>query len=323
MRRRGFTLVELLVAITIIGILTGLFLGALSLSAQSAREARTKAMIARLNTAVLTRWESYRTRRVPLSWDATTQAWAATNWPALVPAQPTSLTFAQRAAASAPLQSRARLELLREIMRLELPQCWDDVTTPAGITTRPAVSFGYLRRYQAAATPPSVTNQSAECLYLIVTMGAIEEEASPLDQFKSMDVGDVDLDGFPEFLDGWGNPISFIRWPTAFISDLQHDPSQPDPITFARQYHDPFDPGNLDTPSAAGTPRGYKLTPLIYSWGPDGIPGLQTHHDTGALLIDDPYVTPASGLAAGAMLPADDNAWLDNIHNHHLGSLTK
>jgi hypothetical protein len=41
------------------------------------------------------------------------------------------------------------------------------------------------------------------------------------DSFKASEVGDTDGDGLPEFLDGWGNPIRFYRWPTHYHSDLQ------------------------------------------------------------------------------------------------------
>ena len=62
----GFTLVELLVTITIIGMLAGMMLGALQMARNSAREAATKATIAKLNSIIMQRYESYMTRRVPI-----------------------------------------------------------------------------------------------------------------------------------------------------------------------------------------------------------------------------------------------------------------
>ena len=66
-RSRAFTLVELLVTITIIGILAAMTLGALQASRQAGREYATKATIAKLNNIIMQRYESYLTRRVPIS----------------------------------------------------------------------------------------------------------------------------------------------------------------------------------------------------------------------------------------------------------------
>ena len=36
--------------------------------------------------------------------------------------------------------------------------------------------------------------------------------------FKETDVADTDGDGAMEFVDGWGNPIHFVRWPRGYSS---------------------------------------------------------------------------------------------------------
>jgi hypothetical protein len=84
--------------------------------------------------------------------------------------------------------------------------------------TRPAVSRGFLRKYTAKT--PSDEYQGAECLYMIV-MGAIGEEGDSRDVFRPADIGDVDGDGYPEFLDAWGVPIRFLRWAPGFNSELR------------------------------------------------------------------------------------------------------
>ena len=52
-----------------------------------------------------------------------------------------------------------------------------------------------------------------------------------------MYIGDTDDDGAPEFLDGWGRPIEFIRWPTGFAerSDLMSGNSDADHENFSKQ----------------------------------------------------------------------------------------
>lgn len=355
-RRRGFTLVELLVVIAIIAILAGLLLGALANAAESARAARTKTMIARLDQVIMSRWESYRTRRLTFTWDAATQAWANAQRP--------DLNTNQR------LQW-ARLTALRDLQRMELPSRWEDVTTTGLVPNlpQPAVSRAYRRRYDL--TNPSATYEGAECLYLIVTMGAVEEDSSPIDQFKSMDVGDKDGDGMPEFLDGWGNPITFYRWAPALSrtfyfrdssgrvvtdflpSDLQPDPGEPGAIAFSQQHHDPFDSGQVDLPYQTTTvsspprqwvasssdtlkPRGYRMFPLIVSGGPDGGYGIRHRHysdttpngSTVTMNLLDPYDWPEvdddygpDGAPLGPNVVDIDHLGggpLDNITNHTL-----
>ena len=63
--RRGFTLVEMLVVVVILTMLAALVVLALRGAQESAREAKTKATIAKLHNIIRTIYESYRTRRVP------------------------------------------------------------------------------------------------------------------------------------------------------------------------------------------------------------------------------------------------------------------
>jgi len=41
------------------------------------------------------------------------------------------------------------------------------------------------------------------------------------DEFSEKEVQDTDGDGLPEFVDAWGQPLQFFRWPLLFHSDLQ------------------------------------------------------------------------------------------------------
>ena len=87
----------------------------------------------------------------------------------------------------------------------------------------------------------SDTLQGAESLYMICLSGL--EDADAITQFSQSDIGDTDNDGLPEFLDGWGRPISFIRWPAGFASTLQtRAVNEPDPATPTKD----FDQFNLD-----------------------------------------------------------------------------
>jgi prepilin-type N-terminal cleavage/methylation domain-containing protein len=41
------------------------------------------------------------------------------------------------------------------------------------------------------------------------------------DDFTDREVQDTDQDGLPEFVDAWGQPLQFFRWPLLYHSDLQ------------------------------------------------------------------------------------------------------
>ena len=41
------------------------------------------------------------------------------------------------------------------------------------------------------------------------------------DDFTDKEVKDTDGDGLPEFVDAWGQPLQFFRWPLLYHSDIQ------------------------------------------------------------------------------------------------------
>jgi len=322
--RRGFTLIEVLVVITIIGIIAGLGLGALFQAQEVARRSRTKGLIARLHTQISSRWDSYRTRRLPIDFSSGVSVagrpgtyFDPNNFNA-------SATTTRGMPSSASGIVGLKLAALRELMRMELPDRYNDLlfvpnqnlwtnrqnaelasaalgatmlgnssgwTDPTGVQlpTFPALRMAYLRRVQAISPgtpvadiiysvpggPPKLADQfqSAECLYLVMTTG-FGDENSDGQAWHTRDVADTDKDGMPEFIDGWGTPIEWIRWPAGFYSELQ--PVNPltgehDPATSP----DPFDPRGVDRVaagaiSAAPAPRGFSIFPLIVSAGPDG-----------------------------------------------------
>ncbi len=337
--RRAFTLVELLVTITILGILAGMVSGAVVVARQSARIAATKATIAKLDKIVMARYESYRTRRVPLGEEDVRQIAAARY----------GIPFGN----PVPLRVAAliRLHALRDLMRMEMPERWTDITSLPQYLLRwdatsnqlvrnpPSLYLAYRSRclMPNGTLIPSGTNAPAECLYLLVTIAGGEEARR---QFRSNEIGDTDGDGFPEFLDGWGRPIFFLRWAPGFNdSDLQLNLIKMEeleaglkwtdqPILDRRQEksqedHDPFDPRKVDmaqNPSADDPPRGWRLFPLIYSAGPDGEYGISID-DTAAPYIWTEVPLTNGHYARGWGLPLKVNgAWVhfDNIHNHHI-----
>jgi len=275
--RRGFTLIELLVSVTIIGILAALVLGAVHVSREAARKTKTRTTIRKIDGVVTNLYDSYRTRRVPIAFDSVDRS-DPKEWSRLL--------------------ATARLTALRDVMRMEMPDRWADVATPpvaeidtAGTTiARSALSMAYVRMYERSRTTVGATYgagtfhgegperlnrySSAECLYMIVSMAGGSDAR---DQFHENEIGDADSDGLPEFQDGWGNPIMFLRWAPGLVgSPLQAQVFFDSTGTeiFERDIvaaenasgtdHDPFDSRNLHE-------YAYRLVPYIYSAGPDGI----------------------------------------------------
>lgn len=339
--RRGFTLVELLVAITIMAILAAMVSGALIVARASARAAATKATVAKLHNVLMTRWESYRTRRVPLS-DQNIYSIAVNYYghPSSPPNQPVPPRLA----------ALIRLAALRDIMRMEMPERWTDVQndsivliapgSPPTRMPRPSLSQAYLARY--AANPPQTQYAPAKCLYLVVMMSGGEDVRR---QFQQNEIA-TDSDGYSMFIDGWGHPIYFLRWAPAFNdSDLQLnlvDQSDLDATSpgneiacwtsanvlvrrqqAAQDDHDPFDPRKVDmvpSPTPANPPRGWRLYPLVYSPGPDGEYGIALDSTSGAYVwVQDHYLQ-----GFGLPVRASGN-WVhfDNVHNHRIGMETE
>ena len=334
-RRPGFTLVELMVTITIIAILAGMLLGALYASAEAAERRRTQALIRKLHDQIAIRWESYETRRLPI--DPTKQTvpnGVFSGTPGAFPeviennfATPGSPTDAEAIAARTLLARR-------ELMRMELPDHYSDfrnvalptppppIFTPQflkvydpsiGLPTNdpgaykavaPSLWQSYQRRVARLQKPSESLadvydrindeNQSAECLYLILTSGMGSDGGAV---FSERDSGDTDQDGMREFIDGWGNPIEWIRWPAGFISDMQPavvNTSGANPTVTRNPLSNPnaFDTRRIDPPGGkfnALQPRGYALFPLVVSSGPDGLFGLAFRWNPEATAKSDPY----------------------------------
>jgi len=266
----------------IISILASMVLFAVADARLTGEIAATKSTIAKLDTLLRRQWMSYQTRRVPL---------------------PPGSTAADRLAA------------LRQVMRMELPGVWEDVTTDSALFTQSGGNLPALNRaYRQYKSSTSADNQfsSAECLYMIVTVAFAAESRG---MFDDSQIGDVDGDGAKEFIDAWGTPIRFIRWPIGFVNDDYHDgtatsaerigflsdimpPMMEDPSgncwPDANARHDPFDVMAKDEVA-------FFVYPLIYSAGPDKIFDIY-----GGVLgaNDNPYIEVSSGTGSAQDITA-------------------
>jgi prepilin-type N-terminal cleavage/methylation domain-containing protein len=315
--RASFTLIELMVVMAVIAVLASTVLFALYGAVEEAKAARTRTQMARLNELLMTRWESYRTRAVRVSQSTDRKVMA-----------------------------RARVDAIRELMRLEMPDRVTDVVnpatyTPSALAAVPALARRYYARSSGTTWATNPSYQGAECLYMIISE-MNDVGGNGLDFLQEGEIGDVDDDKMPEILDGWGNPIEFIRWPYGFLSgglgaDGAWNTADDDPSLSAVMVNDPdnapdpFDPLGVYLDLSSGNKRYPALYPLLYSAGPDG------KYDIASDIIDssgnrlnysnltpknNPYYVPSAGKPLGTPWDADGDgeiSYVDNITNHLQG----
>ncbi|MEW4561391.1 prepilin-type N-terminal cleavage/methylation domain-containing protein [Bremerella sp. JC770] len=307
--RPAFTLVELLVVMGVLAMLSSLVLVGLSSAAEQARANRTRSQVQKIHELLMPRWDEYRYRRVEASKSGDVRT-----------------------------RQASRVDKIREMMRIEMPDRMSDVIdAPVSLSSVPSLQLRYQRavtnatgaaNFTAAQSIWTSDHESSECLYMI--LASIQNgETNGLDFFKQSEIGDTDGDGVPEVLDGWGQPILFIRWPFGFpeiatsttgerrnaLSQMT-DNSSPDP----------FDPlgvrGGRTQTAGTGIYDHFPLYPLIFSAGPNGIYNIQV--DIGldysaTTPPNNPYMEVAGTPPQRVGQVADDSGdELDNITNHVL-----
>jgi prepilin-type N-terminal cleavage/methylation domain-containing protein len=95
-------------------------------------------------------------------------------------------------------------------------------------------------RHRNAVSAGTDKSESSELLYYtLVVSGTFGSSSVDSDQFSAFEVRDTDEDGLPEFVDAWGEPLRFYRWPTRMI-----DPNAPSP--FAPDFSNPNDVTEVD-----------------------------------------------------------------------------
>lgn len=303
---RGFTLVELLVVITIITILASTAVFTMFGVREDVREKSTQSTVSQIGEIIATQFEEYRVRPLPIQ----------------IPA-----------GASPQLAAGLRLLAVRQMMRMELPDRITDVVDgPAPIVVgsvsqimpSPSLWRAYRRRAEAAlgvnwATTWTAGYQGAECLYMILAT-IRDGDRTGLDGIAESQIGDVDGDKMPEILDAWGKPIEFLRWAPGFRSDIQTGNASVAP--------DFFDPLHVDYRWGDNIPANepFMLYPLIFSAGRDGQYDIVTERVPITLRYmltappNDPYYELSANTFMGALTDTNNDGpgYADNITNHSL-----
>jgi prepilin-type N-terminal cleavage/methylation domain-containing protein len=267
-RRSGFTLLELLMVISIIAVLMSLVFFAMNGLTENAEAEATKTTVNKVTRLLEQRVEafersfkgsrrnSYVTATVGLLTAVDGRFDHFNRYPEQAPAA--IVVLAHKAA--------FRFEFPQRMAELLLNPPADDVNsnglpdsverkvaipnaraalllesgvepTTVAIQARVDAQWNLHKANVAAGTDKT---ESSELLYYtLVASGTFGSSPVDSDQFSSFEVMDTDQDGLPEFVDAWGEPLRFYRWPTRLI-----DPTAPNP--FVPDFNNPNDPTEVD-----------------------------------------------------------------------------
>lgn len=282
-RRPGFTLIELLIVVSIIAVLLLLTIRVMGAFIGQARDAATQATLRKVNGLLHERANAVYRLEQRSGYLATTPQYNQAAGILL------NLPTANPYRSSVALQKILTLKLLAVKFFPQLPVEVTDATLYPNIVNVPL--------------------SNPELLYQFLTQSNIVG-STPIgtDAFSTSEVKDIDKNGYPEFVDAWGNPLYFYRWPTRlFRASGSAEPTPANPrgtidatnakvlfstlpsfsgdltIDLAR---DPEDPLRLCLNaftsfegSGFHTAATYHVM-LVVSAGPDGILGLYPPNDT-------------------------------------------
>lgn len=242
--RRGFTLTELLLVIIIIAILAAMTMTVQRSAMQSTRRERTIATIRKIDAALTSAYEKYQYRKPDVSYFIgetedllSRSARGGEAFRAMAPSErrltvyhwvlvrlrrPPWLEWNERSFYTVDGEQTIdnqfapyilRTIMLRELLLCDFPDSLEEVSYEPLMNNSP-VHLAYRKHYeqleQTAANAPD-GDISADLLYLVVMNTSPETRGTFLDR----ETADTNSNGIPEFIDGWGNPIRFIRWAPA------------------------------------------------------------------------------------------------------------
>jgi prepilin-type N-terminal cleavage/methylation domain-containing protein len=187
--RRGFTLVEMLVVITIIAVLVSLSTGAIMKVRLVQQTNNTNTLVTKVDQAFQKKWlaviETARTE-TPC---ALAQTWSNGD------------------------QARAKIIHIKLRLIQEFPVNFQEATTTIGGPGGLAPNQTYVRAFQGGTNGRSWQDQSSACLYLALKRQTRGIDFDPDTSLSSQEIADPVGDGVKEIVDGWRNPIIFVRFP--------------------------------------------------------------------------------------------------------------
>ncbi len=258
-KRAAFTLLELLIVIAIIAILMGISLRVMFGLLGQAEEQATVATVRKIDALLQQKMEAFgrayaQTRRTESAESNITAILASQK---IFGVRPNVVKVLARKAAFRTAFPQRMEELLVVDTQLAVPGMADSFfkavaepgarlqqqqegkpTDAASVKSRATANWN---------TKHNPETESSELLYYcLVVADSFGAAGAGGDRFTNREVADTDEDGLPEFVDAWGNPLRFYRWPTRLIDIAAPTPF--DPVL-----SDPSDP--TDTRVVAGLER--------------------------------------------------------------------
>ena len=339
-RCAGFTLVELLVVMIIIATMSGMVVAAVQGVSTTIKESRTRSIINAIDNVIQEQYESFKYRPLPVEipdlFNPTNLGTNDVGFEVLASeaararlimirdlqrmempdrlADIRSAPVAIRAAcnpvivATGPVPPAGTIIGTRDTpnSRRTYPVNWYD--SSASFTNGGDNVPGKLASYRTRIAPSfsftsqqALENQGAECLYIIMA-NAYVAGTPAIDAIPNSNIADTDGDGLLEILDGWGQPLGFIRWPIAYDGPNQAlNTATPDDFDLFRSdfaYVNGVTASIAQATNVVPTPDAtglapWSIRPLIVSKGDDGEFGIalnpfQKSSTTGGAPVEDP-----------------------------------
>lgn len=286
-RAGGFTLVEILVVMAIMAILISLGIGLLGTSGQQARIAATQTTLKHLDALIKQRTEAFRTANLTKVVDNFITYYKTANSMASISPQ-------DRKA----IEILVRKNLFKQLFPMEDTDLygmngtvgdWDDAPRAADVNGWNGPELFYWSMTQGTAYGLSPVNIDG------IPSAAIVPSPANADRMI--------------FVDAWGNPIEFYRWPTQLMADtvsarilipglpaeLNKDPDDPLKVisnaSMGNKFRSTFSLSDGTTtlmmnPFNAANYHDLNVyhTPLLVSGGPDGKTGLDKSNKLAPVL---------------------------------------
>ena len=248
--RRAFTLLELMMVVTIIGLLMSMSVVVMYGFIDQAEEEATSATIQKINRLLEERVEGFDRAFKGVRKDTATRKMRILLADPNVDGDQADGIFGVKDAVVDILAKKA-------LFRFEFPQRFDELlffgdpavsvpglpqsiylaicapaarvklglplTTPL---TDAAIAAEVATTFALGASSPET--ESSELLYFaLIKSGSLGAAAVDSDRFTENEIRDTDGDGLPEFVDNWGQPLRYYRWPTRLIDVDPPVPFQP------------------------------------------------------------------------------------------------